>query len=579
MVQPAPLSLLLLFFCASCADAPGAATPACTPDRALWDREVRAQVAAACGDCHGATVRYGAPYALTDYPSLLRGAAGQRPVDRMAARLVAGTMPPASTPAPSEEVARAIASWARCGAASVPEGRRLRASAPRFRSEAQTPAGLTAWTLRAGGHALPHDRPDHYQCFAFDAPVTEDRFVRRFEMAYDRTEVLHHLVVFRDGARSSPLGAFDCDGMPEGSHYLYAWAPGEDAFQFPDGGIRLRPGERYVMQIHYNNSALAQGIRDDSGVRVLHGPTEGAEYGMVALGPVSFSLPPRAQTAVASRCTVPRETRVLAAMPHMHRLGDAFSQSLVDAQGVATPFFSLQGWAFETQIFYAIPAVLPAGARLETRCTFQNNGSEAVSAGSRTANEMCFQFMYASPPWGAAYCDEGLDDAPAYTPGACLDGAAPPASLSRVVGGLAVRTVDAVGGPTLPSRRWALEGTEVLLRSERTPVGAVDLTRSSTASRVWAVTEPGRLRVDGAVHIDFRLTAGSSLSRDQAVSMDLRTETPSATGPYTAACAEPMNISQRVAWAVNETTLTLTAQLGGAMAPLGAWVVLRFRTL
>ncbi|MFO0630408.1 MAG: hypothetical protein U0325_32945 [Polyangiales bacterium] len=435
----------------------------------------------------------------------------------MAARIAEGTMPPASTPAPGEAVAQAIAAWASCGAVTVPPGRRLRASAPRFRSDPVAPAGLGAWNLRAGGHLLPHDRPDHYQCFGFDAPVSEPRFVRRFEMVYDRTEVLHHLVVFRDVGRVSPLGAFDCDGMPEGSHYLYAWAPGEDALQFPDGGIRLGPGERYVMQIHYNNAAGTPGIRDDSGVRVLHGPPEGTEYGMVALGPVSFSLPPRAATTVASRCTIPRETRVLAAMPHMHRLGDAFAQDLLDDAGAATPFFSLQGWAFETQIFYALPTTLRAGARVETRCTFQNPTAEAVNAGSRTANEMCFQFMYVSPPWGAAYCDEGLDDAPTYAPGACLDGATPPPTLPRIRGGLAVRTVDAVGGPALPAGSWVLERTEVLLRSERTPVGVVDLANSATASRVWAHTEPGRLRVDGAVHIDFRLVAGSRLSRDQAV--------------------------------------------------------------
>lgn len=559
--------------CGATPDAPSA----CVPDAAAWSSTVRAQVASACGECHGDAPRYGAPYALTDYAALLRGAAGARPVDRIAARLAEGTMPPASTPAPTEEVARAIAAWASCGAATVPPGRRLRASAPRFRSEAQAPAGLTAWTLRAGGHLLPHDRPDHYQCFGFDAPVTDERFVRRFEMVYDRTEVLHHLVVFRDGERASPLGAFDCDGMPEGSHYLYAWAPGEDALQFPDGGIRLRPGERYVMQIHYNNAALAQGLRDDSGVRVLHGEPAGTEYGMVAVGPVSFSLPPRSETTVASRCTIPRETRVLAAMPHMHRLGDAFAQDLLSDAGAASPLFSLRGWAFETQIFYALPTVLRAGARVETRCTFQNPTSEAVNSGSRTANEMCFQFMYVSPPWGGAYCDEGLDDAPTYTPGSCLDGATPPATLPRVRGGLAVRAVDVVGGPALPSRRWVLERSEVLLRSERTPVGAVDLASSSTAARVWAVTEAGRLRVDGAVHIDFRLAAGSRLSRDQSVSMDLRTATPSASLPYTTACAAPMSVAQRVGWALDGEVLSVTAQLGGAMAPLGAWAVLHLR--
>jgi hypothetical protein len=528
-----------------------------------------------CGDCHGAPPRYGAPRTLVDYDTIVAGVPGSRLVDRIAGRLADGTMPPPGSPAPPDDVAGAIASWASCGTVSVAPGNRLQASAPRFRSPGQTPPGLTAWELRAGGHALPADRPDHYQCFGFDAAVSGDRFVRRFEMLYDRTEVLHHLVVFRDVQRSAPLGAFDCDGMPEGSHYLYAWAPGESAFEFPEGGIRLRAGDRYVMQIHYNNAALATGLRDDSGVRVLHGPAEGVEYGMVALGPVSFTLAPRANTSVASRCTFPRETRVLAAMPHMHRLGTDLTQTVL-RDGVESPFFSLRRWSFETQIFYALPATFRAGERLETRCSFNNPSSETVASGSRTANEMCFQFMYVSPPWDGAYCDEGLDDAPRYTPGECLDGATPPSSLPRVVGPLAVGSADLLGGPALPTRRWTLASTRVLLRSATTPVGVVDLAASSSAARAWALTTPERLLVDGAVHLDFHLEAGSRLSRDQSVSLDLRPGTDDA-GPYAVRCARPATLGQRVAWELSGSELVVTAQIGGAMAPLGAWAVLRFR--
>lgn len=557
-----------------CVGERSAPLPVCEPSRDVWTSSVRAHVERHCGDCHGATPRFGATRSLVDFDALVAQTGERRLVDRVAARLADGSMPPPGSPSPPDHVAQTIASWASCGAVTLPPGRRLRASAPRFRSPEVTPPGLTAWELRAGGHALPSDRPDHYQCFGFDAPVAADRFVRRFEMIYDRAEVLHHLVVFRDAQRRSPLGAFDCDGMPEGSHYLYAWAPGEQAFEFPSGGIRLRPADRYVVQIHYNNGALVQGLRDDSGVRVLHGPPEGVEYGMVAIGPVSFSLPPRAETAVASRCTIPRETRVLAGMPHMHRLGASFDQTHV-SNGASAHYFSLQNWAFETQIFYALPSTLRPGDVLETRCTFSNPTNAAVSSGSRTANEMCFQFMYVTPPWDGAYCDEGAGDAPVYTPGACLDGAAAPGSLPRVTGPLAVGTVDALGGPELPARRWVLTSTRVLLRSATTPVGAVDLAASTTAARAWALTAPGRLLLDGAVHIDFHLAAGSRLSRDQAVSLDLQPGADAA--PYATRCAVPASIAQRVSWALHGDELEVTAQIGGAMAPLGAWAVLRFR--
>ncbi|MFO0630407.1 MAG: hypothetical protein U0325_32940 [Polyangiales bacterium] len=38
-----------------------------------------------------------------------------------------------------------------------------------------------------------------------------------------------------------------------------------------------------------------------------------------------------------------------------------------------------------------------------------------------------------------------------------------------------------------------------------------------------------------------------------------------------------MSVAQRVAWTLDGDQLSVTAQLGGAMAPLGAWAVLHLR--
>ncbi len=94
----------LLTMAAGCGDTVTAspdAGPACSPDRAQWNSEVRATVERACGACHGATPAYGAPYSLLDYDFITRAQGTTRPVDRMHVRLADNTMPPSGTPAPA----------------------------------------------------------------------------------------------------------------------------------------------------------------------------------------------------------------------------------------------------------------------------------------------------------------------------------------------------------------------------------------------------------------------------------------------------------------------------------------------
>ena len=68
------------------ADDPGLDGEPCVPSASQWDRVVQDLVEDHCADCHGATPTYGAPSSLIDYDTLVAGAPGQRPVDRMVDR-------------------------------------------------------------------------------------------------------------------------------------------------------------------------------------------------------------------------------------------------------------------------------------------------------------------------------------------------------------------------------------------------------------------------------------------------------------------------------------------------------------
>ncbi len=487
----------------------------CVPDRAQWTSTVRAQVERQCGACHGATPSFGSPYSLLDSDANMAGNAGMRRADRIVARLMAGTMPPAGTPAPPDDVARSIVQWASCGASTPTPGMGLRASAPLFRSPETAPAGMPSFELRADNYPVTLGLTERYQCYAFDAPVTAPRFARRFEIVLDHPEVVHHVVLLRDPDRTSPGDAFECQSMTNGVQFLYAWAPGQSSLQFPDGGLRMSPGERFVLQLHYNNSARREGFSDRSGVRVYHEAPAGTEYGMIAVGPTTFSVPAHTAASVESACMVPAGTRMLAGMPHMHGIGTGFSHRVLHADGTSSPLFSLQGWQFESQLFYDLTTTFAAGDRLATRCDFNNTRDTATRQGAHTNDEMCFDFAYVTPPPTSRFCDEAVSPSTetGYVPGACAVSGAP-TDIALVNGTIAVGATPPSTGGAIAAGRWLLTDVNYYLSSATTAAGSVDLVQSTIRARGQAWIESNRLTVDINSTLGLVLAGGVRFSRE-----------------------------------------------------------------
>ncbi len=490
--------------------------PSCVPDRAQWDTSMRATVERSCGACHGATPNFGATYSLLDYDFITRARGATRPVDRMHARIVDGSMPPAGTPAPTFADAQSIVSWASCNTRTLVDDNRLRSTAPLFVAPAEPPAGTTALELRASNFEVPLVS-DRYQCFEFTNVVQADRFARRFDIILDHPEVLHHVVLFKALAPTSEGQSYECQGSPPDTLYTYTWAPGQDALQFPEGGLRIRPSDRYILQFHYNNSRSLAGIRDRSGVRLSLGEPAGTEYGMVAIGPLGFSIPARSEQRVASACTLPAGTRLLASMPHMHEVGSGYEQTLLRG-GQRIPIIGITNWQFESQYFYEHSLTIQAGDRIETACTFNNTTSRPVTNGSRTTDEMCFGFTYVTPPPPSEYCNEPLVPSMpiaevTYTPGMCSPADAP-RTLPQVEGALRVAMSPAtLAGGTIPDGRWELSNIEYLLNMTSTPIGNIDTMTSTLRGRGQVWTSAGRVRADIVGALGLVFAAGTRLDR------------------------------------------------------------------
>lgn len=482
----------------------------CIPSRAVYDTVAQRMLAEHCGNCHGDEPDFGAPYGLTDYDDLIAGEVGARKIDRMVARMADKTMPPAGTTQVPHFELDTLVGWASCGLVHPDESVGLNVSAPIFEAPDEAPDGTDILDLLAPEFSVSDDTLDLYQCFTFEVPFGDERFLRRIEAVVDDSRVLHHIILLRDVAQEAPLEPHICDSMAPQSEYLYAWAPGTGPIQFPDGGLRIQPGDRFVLQIHYNNGAGIEGVQDSSGIRLYHAEPGGKEYGMFSPGPMDFSVPAGTQTDVEGACVVEAPAEVFIGMPHMHELGESFRQDVLRSDGSTEPLIELTGWSFESQFFYDTPFVLNPGDTLQTTCTFDNPGSQVVSSGNGTKDEMCFNFMYVTPPPPARFCDgdeEDMERPPEleYEFGACV-----PAEVtdtlepSQALVGSDVEFGEppTLEGGALPEGIWILRGAGLWLASNESPRGTV-AARTEIEGAGLVFIQGDRVVLDFAYRVEF----------------------------------------------------------------------------
>ncbi len=108
--------------------------------------------------------------------------------------------------------------------------------------------------------------PDDYRCFVIDWPYDTVKFVSGFRANPGDPRVVHHVIAFLVKPDDVPeIEALDAAEEGEGytcfggsginaNEWLGAWAPGSLGSDMPEGtGIRVEPGSKIALQIHYNS--------------------------------------------------------------------------------------------------------------------------------------------------------------------------------------------------------------------------------------------------------------------------------------------------------------------------------------
>ena len=293
---------------------------------------------------------------------------------------------------------------------------------------------------------------------------------------------------------------------------------------------------------------------------------------MLTLGPEGFAIPPNAQTVVGSECTVQAPLEVIAAMPHMHEVGYGLKSTLYPGGSDAPEdFITLTGWDFDAQYFYTVPIELRPGDRIVTECTFRNMTDRSVGFGARTQDEMCYNFVYVSPPPANGQCDEPIGGRPMleYMPGECLSplavGVEPPPIDGEYIEGDA----PVVTGGDAADGLYVLTGVTIWMPSLTLPVATLDAEASEVALIGTLGIDGGRIDIDfnGIFHIVT--TTGIDLDRPANISFGgvvNALDTAAGVATLQADCGE--NGPLRLPYSVNGGTVSVDLPIGELSATM-----------
>ncbi|MEW6470608.1 MAG: hypothetical protein AB1458_16985, partial [Bacteroidota bacterium] len=268
---------------------------------------------------------------------------------------------------------------------------------------------------------------DAYNCFSIPTGLTQDRWVRAFEIVPNNPALVHHVVVKVDstGTVASNTSG-NCFSQP-GDFDLDVWAVGGQPTVFPGQtplktGIRLKAGSNINLQVHYPPGTAGQ--IDSTQMRIYLYPA-----GATGIRPIYVSTPlqnwnmfilanttPTYSAQYPSSGGLPAALSIFGTFPHSHLLCKTM-ENYADQGATKIPLIKINNWDFEWQGFYTFPNLvkIPAGYTLRSAHMYDNTANnpnnpnsppQLVTAGEGTTDEMLFdsfQWLYYLPG------DENID--------------------------------------------------------------------------------------------------------------------------------------------------------------------------
>ena len=342
-----------------------------------------------------------------------------------------------------------------------------------------TPA--MALPLRPGEHRMTLTMPeaytpsapngigtDDYRCFLLDPHLTKPRYLTGTNVLPGNPTVVHHVILFKvspdqvaeaqtkdDVSSGEGWTCFGGTGLTgdfsnvDDANWLGAWAPGgKESVTRPGYGVKLEPGSRIIMQVHYNllvgdepdtSSTQLRWRPDDADLTPIHTMLLPAPVELPcrpahdqsplcdrdnAVADVQARFGPAGNTAnvlyllcggephpsEVTSCTRPvrQGMTILGVAGHMHLLGRRISIDINPGTPQAKRILDIPIWDFDNQGSHPIPPVhLDPGDTVKVTCkhvqwlrdrlpSFKGQPERYVVWGEGTTDEMCLGMLQVS---------------------------------------------------------------------------------------------------------------------------------------------------------------------------------------
>ncbi len=408
-------------------DAGSAADAAPTITTTSWYANGKPFVDRYCRSCHG-----GAGPGTGDFTSYENVSALAQPI---LAAVTSGRMPPGASDPKCRDYANSDRrfvsdadreSFAKWVAEGTPKGEpKGEAEVPPIDETIASPdLVVKAAAAYAPTFSNPNEPGNEYRCFAIKPGLTGNKFITSMGPVLDKKSMIHHIVAYRiaepnlpAAGKNFPAEGWSCIDMVnaginpsnpfQGDGMIVAWAPGTGAFKFPEGtGLSLKSTDAVVLQIHYFQSGKEPaGTKDHTGFAFKFADSVQTPLLIAPVGKTNFRIPAgnASYSYSGSFGPLPVPLKIYGTMPHMHVLGTGYELSVTNGSNPSTCVAKSDHYEFGNQVtyFFKEPVQVPAGAKVDFRCTWDNSAANPnqfnsppvdVSYGERTDQEMCYAF-------------------------------------------------------------------------------------------------------------------------------------------------------------------------------------------
>jgi len=260
---------------------------------------------------------------------------------------------------------------------------------------------------------------DEYRCFPDSSRLTKDMWLTALECIPGNPEIVHHILIFRDGGTKS----FQLDSREAGPGYVCfggagtndaeligAWVPGSQPFILPKGfGIKIPARSNIIIQVHYPGGAKGKSDQTQVKLQLTDQPLRETYLAPVLNHAISMvngplKIPANTVKTFNQRFFVPLNFSVIGVAPHMHLIGKSIKTWAVGPDQKEIPLINIPHWDFHWQGIYQFEKIIkiPAGTTLHSEATYDNTGAnhhnpnfppKEVNVGEATTDEMMITYF------------------------------------------------------------------------------------------------------------------------------------------------------------------------------------------